>query len=166
VAFAFSLQPFPAGKIPADLQITGQVVRDGTRLEIDYRLTGNIAAILLDRGTKRPKRSHQLWQATCFEFFLGLTDSSRYWEFNLSPTGNWNIYCFDDYRQGMREETSFTRLPFSTELQSDLYHLNLVVDLAPIIPPQQSLDLAITAVVQEKDQEISYWALTHLHAYS
>ena len=60
-----------------------------------------------------PARRDRLWEETCFEFFLAVKNSPRYWEFNLSPAGHWNVYRFADYRQGMQEEPAFASLPFS-----------------------------------------------------
>jgi len=40
--------------------------------------------------------------------------------FNLSPAGHWNIYRFEDYRQGMQEEMAFVT-PFSVHNQWTLY---------------------------------------------
>jgi hypothetical protein len=102
-----------------------------------------------------------LWQTTCFEFFLGVTGDDRYWEFNLSPSGNWNVYRFTGYRRGMENETAFSSLPFTTQAQPKLYQLQISIDLSQIIPPEEPLDLSITAVIEDKEARISYWALSH-----
>lgn len=49
-----------------------------------------------------------LWQNTCCELFVSSADDSGYLELNLSPSGDWNCFEFDDYRTGMRESSDFT----------------------------------------------------------
>jgi hypothetical protein len=157
----FSLQPF-SNDVPAiDIQIFGKVSRQKNVLQIDYQLTGNLTGIVVPPSTETPTRRNELWQTTCFEFFLGIAEDDRYWEFNLSPSGDWNIYRFDGYRQGMKEETAFAILPFSSQIQPNLYGLSLKIDLAAIIAPKTPLDIAITAVIEDKNAIISYWALSH-----
>ncbi|GET40715.1 DOMON-like domain-containing protein [Microseira wollei] len=108
-----------------------------------------------------PARQHQLWEETCFEFFLGIKNSPQYWEFNLSPAAQWNVYRFDGYRQGMQEELAFSTLPFRVDNQADSLTLCIDVDLDKIVAEEQLLDVAITTVIKHKNGEITYWALTH-----
>ncbi len=113
---SFSLKPFPASKnaqAPLDLQITGSIDRHNNTLSIAYELSGKLSKVQIAPPSNTPARKHDLWQETCFEFFLGIKNSPVYWEFNLSPAGHWNVYRFDDYRHGMREETAFMSLRFT-----------------------------------------------------
>ncbi|MBF2065626.1 MAG: DOMON-like domain-containing protein [Calothrix sp. C42_A2020_038] len=157
----FSLQPFTNTQAPANLKITGNIARNGNLLIISYALLGDIQQVDIAPSAETPARKHELWQDTCFEFFLGAKNSPRYWEFNLSPTGHWNIYRFDNYRQGMQEETTVTTLPFSVQHNSDSLALTLNFDLAKIISVDQSIEVAITTVIKSTNNEVSYWALTH-----
>ncbi|AFY46361.1 hypothetical protein Nos7524_0447 [Nostoc sp. PCC 7524] len=157
----FSLQPFPSGESLPDAIITGDISRDGNQLAINYQLTGDLGQVVIPPLANTPTRQHELWQDTCFEFFLGINNSQRYWEFNLSPTGHWNIYRFDGYRQGMQEETAFSVFPFSVQNQSDSLMLSLSFNLDKIISPEQILEVAITTVVKQQNNHVTYWALTH-----
>ena len=130
-------------------------------LSVEYKLTENLEQLILPEHTSTPNRQHNLWQHTCFEFFLGIKNSTKYWEFNLSPIGNWNVFRFFDYRQNLDQEMAFTSLPFQLKQQSDLFQLNLELNLAKIITPEQSLDVGITTVIENKEQKLSYWALNH-----
>jgi hypothetical protein len=49
------------------------------------------------------QRTDELWRSTCCELFLGDADGEGYTELNLCPSGRWNCYRFDRYREGMRE---------------------------------------------------------------
>ncbi|MBD2502216.1 DOMON-like domain-containing protein [Anabaena azotica] len=155
-----SLKPFPSTEV-VPVQITGNISRVDNQLTINYQLVGDLQEIVIAQPADKPARQHELWQNTCFEFFLGMKNSPRYWEFNLSPAGHWNIYRFDSYRQGMQEEIAFNLLPFIVEHQSGSLLLSLKVDLDKIVTSEQPLDLAITTVVKLKNGKVTYWALVH-----
>ena len=155
----FYLQPFKL--IYFNLNIHGKISRINNTLTIQYVLQGELEKIYIPSIVKHPNRQNELWSVTCLEFFLGIKNNPHYWEFNLSPCGNWNIYRFDDYRQGMKEETAITSLPFKIYHQSDSLQLDLRIDLDQFIGPQTELDVAITSVVKDSKDEITYWALKH-----
>ncbi|MGF1934431.1 MAG: DOMON-like domain-containing protein [Nostoc sp. ChiQUE02] len=165
----FSLQPFPSTKSLLNLKIAGNIARNANQLTICYSLGGDLKEIALAKPTggiappsNAPSRKHELWEDTCFEFFLGINGSARYWEFNLSPAGHWNVYRFDGYRQGMQEETAFEKLPFSVQNQADGLAFTLDIDLDKIISAEQAIEVGITTVIKHRDGEVTYWALTHL----
>jgi hypothetical protein len=138
----FTLHPFPDERLP--------------NIEIDGKLTQVEIA-----PPAAPNRKFELWEATCFEFFLGIPGDRDYWEFNLSPTGDWNIFHLDDYRQGLRNELAFTSLPFTVEQQPNSLLLALEFDLSKIVGVDQSIEVSVTTVIKSIDGEMSYWALTH-----
>jgi len=157
----FSLKPFPsAGTLP-DLKIRGNVSRLSKTLATSYSLLGPLEELVIPALADLPVRRKTLWEETCFEFFLCAEDSDQYWEFNLSPAGYWNVYRFKSYRQGMQEEPAFTSLPFKVRRQQDALRLSLKLDLARIIPEDQTLKVGISAVIKDINGGITYWALTH-----
>lgn len=158
---SFTLTPFPAPEVPA-INISGDISRQGNLLTLRYFLAGNIDEILLPSLSAHPSRRDELWKKTCFEVFLAIKDQPQYWEFNLSPSGDWNVYRMDAYRRaGFREETSIQRLPFEVRKEAGTLHLEIAVDLSPILPPSQPLEVGITAVLQTRDRNETYWALAH-----
>jgi hypothetical protein len=162
----FSLQPFSQNP-SSDLEIIGTVARRANVLTISYSLLGDVADVAISSSNPgvappaTPTRQSQLWEATCFEFFLGTKNDKQYWEFNLSPAGHWNVYYFDDYRQGMKEETAFPTLPFSVQTESDALSVALKLNLGAIVAASQGLEMAIAAVVKYSNGDSSYWALKH-----
>jgi hypothetical protein len=157
----FSLKPFPvSGDVP-DLKISGNISRHSRNLAIQYELTGALKDLMIPELSDRPVRRKGLWQETCLEFFVGPDDSDQYWEFNLSPTGHWNIYHFSAYRKGMHEEPAFTSLPFAVSSQADAFLLSLKIDLEKISLSDQTLDIGISAVIESIKGELIYWALIH-----
>jgi hypothetical protein len=158
---AFSLQPFSPDKSWPNLQITGNIARNQNQFNLCYALVGDLKAVEIAAPSETPTRQHELWKHTCFEFFLGTKHSTRYWEFNLSPAGHWNVYRFDAYRQGMQEELAFMALPFSVKQETDSLRLALDINLDKIVLSNQSIEVGITTVIKQKSSEVTYWALTH-----
>lgn len=158
---SFSLQSFSSASPLPNLKIAGNIARCSNTLAIRYELLGHLAELVIPAQADVLARKNELWEETCLEFFLGIKNSPQYWEFNLSPAGHWNVYRFEDYRQGMQGEVAFTALPFSVQNQSDCLSLALKLDLDKIVQADQALEVAISAVIKLKDGELTYWALTH-----
>lgn len=166
IEHAFRLIPFEAPHIPA-ISLTGRLSLKDLFLTLRYSLAGEIESVLLPPASLTPVRTDELWKATCFEFFLAIKDQPGYWEFNMSPSGNWNAYRMDAYRRiGFREETAISLLPFVFTKESDGFILDASIDLTPIIQPEEQLQIGITAIVQTKDGSESYWALAHPAPYA
>jgi hypothetical protein len=157
----FSLQPFSPIDPPLNFKITGHIVRRPHQLAIRYDLRGDLAQLVIpapaDVATRRPG----LWEETCCEFFLGVKDAPRYWEFNLSPAGHWNVYRFAGYRQGMAEETALTSLPVKVRRRSDLLEVAIELEVDRIVSADQPLKVGIAAVIRLAGHGVTYWALIH-----
>jgi hypothetical protein len=163
---SFTLIPFPAPRIPA-ISLTGNLSLQDHILTLNYFVTGNLEEVLLPPISAEPARKDELWKATCFEFFVAVKDQPGYWEFNLSPSDDWNAYRMDAYRRiGFRNETGLTELPFAMKTRADGCWLHVTLDLTPIIPLEQDLQMAITAIIQTKDGNETYWALAHPAPYA
>ncbi|MEO0706437.1 MAG: hypothetical protein AAF050_12345, partial [Cyanobacteria bacterium J06649_5] len=166
-AKSFSLQPFQQTPLTTDVTITGHVLREGPSLTIDYLISGNWKKVVIaesnlgnsaenDTGPNdtRPKRRDLLWEKTCFEFFLaqGTTHDQQqpYWEFNMAPSGDWNVFALDNYRQGLREETAIANLPFAVHSAPDGLRLSVTLNIAKLITSEAStapLQLGVSMVV-------------------
>ena len=157
----FTLQPFPGTDSLPDLEISGFLARRANTLSIGYLLVGHLIDIEIPALSKPAARRIGLWEKTCLEFFLARIGSMGYWEFNLSPSGDWNVYRFEVYRQGLYEEPAFASLPFSVRKQSDSLLLELEFDLGLILPSDQTLEVAVSAVIRTKEGQETFWALTH-----
>jgi hypothetical protein len=153
----FNLVPYPAEALP-NVKIAGALERTQNQLSIQYELQGEIEQIVFPRISPFPVRADDLWKATCFEFFIAIPNQPQYWEFNLSPSGDWNIYIMDAYRRvGFREENRIGQLPF----QFNKNKLELSIDLKHLFPESQKLQIGITAIIQTTNGIETYWALTH-----
>ncbi len=157
----FSLQPF-SSEVPLNgLRITGSIARRFNTVGIHYMLLGPLEGLIIPSPAASPSRRNELWEETCFEFFIGMRNSDHYWEFNLSPSGDWNVYRFQAYRRGMQEEGAFATMPFRVERQTDSLMLGLELSLNKIVPAEASIEVGVSAVVKRRDLTSMYWALTH-----
>ena len=157
----FALQPFPTPSNLPQIEINGRVNRKDQLLSIEYQLFGDLNAISINPPANPPSRQFHLWAATCFEFFIGIPGDANYWEFNLSPSGNWAVFALDDYRQGLRDELSFSSLPFKVDRYPNYITLSLELGMSELILAEQDLEMSVTAVIKSSQNELSYWAITH-----
>jgi len=82
------------------------LIRNQT-IQLEYKIEGEIAKYNFPQESQQ-KRVHELWRKSCFEFFFSIGDSDEYYEINISPTTEWNIYHFNSYREGMKEVTDIS----------------------------------------------------------
>ena len=155
------LKPFPSKNPLPDIKINTTISRQNTKLKLGYLLQGNLQQIILPTVNNEVKRKDNLWQTTCFEFFLAIFHSRQYWEFNLAPTGDWNVYYFTNYRRGMKPATTFESLPFAVKTNNSTYQLEIEINLRSIIAGNTFLELAVATVIEDVNHNLSYWAITH-----
>jgi hypothetical protein len=157
----FALQPFPTASNVLHIEINGRVNRKDDILSIEYQLFGDLNAISIAPPASTPSRQFHLWEATCFEFFIGIPGDANYWEFNLSPSGNWAVFALNDYRQGLRDELAFASLPFKVDRYPNYITLSIEFDLSELILAEQDLEMSVTTVIKSSQDELSYWAINH-----
>jgi len=157
----FSLNPFPGDGNPAGLTIGGSITRRADTLWVRYEVRGDLSKVSIPAAAGTPRRKDRLWEETCLELFLGTADSGEYREFNLSPSGHWNVYRFTSYREGMREEPALPSLPFAVRIGPDAIELSIELDVGKIIPAGKDLAATVAAVIGTIDGGKSHWALVH-----
>lgn len=155
-----SLTRHPATASAAVDQIEVQVVRPrSAALELRYTVSGDLDHLLIP-AESLSHRADKLWQHTCFEAFVAV--GAGYYEFNLSPSTQWAIYRFSAYRVGM---TAVEAAPPRIALHRDAARFSVDVaidlDLLPELRGSGGLKLGLSAVIEDTEQRISYWALAH-----
>ena len=158
----FALVPFGAVS-DNDLHLGGTIGRQGERLWVHYMLRGPLQRLAIPPLAATPRRRDELWQATCLELFLALPGQEAYREFNLSPSGDWNVYRPDGYRQGLRPDPAWTALPLSRRDPdpATTLEMRLTTTLPAELAAAAELEVAVTAVLQQQSGSCSYWALRH-----
>jgi hypothetical protein len=129
-----------------------------TDLRIRYTVRGDIAAVVLPRATA-PERADELWKRTCFEAFVRAAGSEAYTEFNFSPSTRWAAYHFDTYREGARSADVVMPPRISVTVSPSV----LVVDVALARDdlPASFCRMGLSAVIEEAQGRVSYWAIRH-----
>lgn len=157
----FNLICHPANHPGPEIRIDGHIQRRQALLAIVFLLHDPAGRIFIPAPAVSATRTHGLWERTCFECFIAVDDANGYWEINLSPAGDWNVYRFDDYRLGMREAQAIEALPLMVERKETTLVIGCDLDLNPLATPRQQIKVGLSAVVQDVDGEHSYWALAH-----
>jgi hypothetical protein len=86
------------------------------------------------------------------ELFVAARDCDQYWEFNLSPSEDWNVFRFEHYRNErhadkLREEPVVASLPFRTQRQSESFLLDMEFNLDKLVRKDQSLEIGVAAII-------------------
>ncbi len=155
----FVLQPFERSDRTTELSLQVSVERSHNLLSLVYMLSGDLTEATVEPPSATKQRRDRLWEQTCFEFFL-TQDTSPYWEFNLSPSGDWNVFALSGYRQGLKEETAFSKLPFTVQSSADDLRLKISVDVSELVDISKLVRLGVSAVVITGGEE-SFWAIAH-----
>ena len=156
----FLLKPFPGEGNPAGLTIGGSIGRRAETLSVRCEVRGDLSKVSIPAAAA-PRRRDRLWEETCFELFLGAAESDAYWELNLSPAGDWNVYRFTRYREGMREETDITSLPFDVRRDPEALLLTAEIGIGKIVPAGKVLAGTVAVVIRTSDGGKSHWAPIH-----
>jgi hypothetical protein len=140
---------------------------DGT-LSFSFSVSGKIDGLLMPPPTKAA-RADELWRRTCFEAFIRASPIASYYEFNFSPSTQWAAYRFDAYRSGMRNVTDIAAPRITVQSAPDRYTLQAALAFLPSLSSSASARasgrtawrLGLSAVIEEKNGNKSYWALAH-----
>lgn len=155
----FTLIPF---HWPEELHptLTGRLAITRDTLRIEYDLSGLDRPTDLPAPSPDPARRLQLWQRTCFELLWGPLHHANYWELNASPTGDWNVLAFTDYRHGMAEESRITALHISTQRHPRGLSLACDLPVADLGNPGPCR-LAPAAILRLANGQRTFWATHH-----
>ncbi len=139
----------------ASLALTANLAATPNSITLRFTLTGATASLRIPPPAP-PARTDGLWRTTCFELFLRNADGS-YVEFNLSPSGQWAAYAFDGYRTGQRD----LPLPTPPRIETMVWEGKLSIQAFLEWPRGDAVSASLTAVIEEVDGTLSYWALEH-----
>lgn len=135
-------------------RIHAQVTRASQgALAVTYSIDGDVERLRIP-SPRTPARAEGLWQHTCCELFVARPGAAAYHEFNFSPSGEWAAYDFRAYRDGgslsVPDPKIHVRI-FPGELRLE----------AAVGGETGKLLLGLSAVIEDRDGALSYWALRH-----
>ncbi|WP_455200022.1 DOMON-like domain-containing protein [Kaarinaea lacus] len=158
----FVLQPFDSRAADRlSITVSGKVILDKNLIQISYQLQGNVNEINLPQHSERASRKDKLWESTCFELFITKTGISDYWEYNLSPSKDWAVFRFTDYRENKTDELTISNIVIDTRIDNGtLFELNSSLPLPDTLAGHR-IRVGISAVIQDNSNDIHYYALDH-----
>jgi hypothetical protein len=125
---------------------------------ISYQVIGKISEVCWPEKTASPTRQFGLWEHTCLEFFIGAAASPNYWEFNLSPGGNWNCFSLSDVRTDMQESETLVLSSVECEIKEDVATCTALIHCDDMV--LSDIRIGISAVI-EHTSGFFYYALAH-----
>jgi hypothetical protein len=134
---------------------------NGEALALTFALTGDLTRLRIP-APQPSRRADNLWRHTCFEAFLRYKGEPAYCEFNFAPSGEWAAYAFRRYRDGMSLVQDFDPRIVVRRTEERL-ELDVLIRLDCLSPvrPRTRVQLALSAVVEDEQGALSYWALIH-----
>ena len=147
--------------------ITVNAMRAGkpNALLVSYVVEGAIVRLAVPEKRFQLQRADELWRHTCFEIFLkppqNTSEAEPYIELNFSPSMQWAAYRFRERRRGMQNiDIPPPALDIHAGLQLEVM---AVVDLTGVaeLPENRPWKANITAIIEQADGVMSYWALKH-----
>jgi hypothetical protein len=133
-------------------------------LALRYRVEGDLDELRCP-APRASAHTDGLWQHTCFEAFVKHGDARAYLELNFSPSGEWAIYGFADYRHGREVRKPRHPPEIAAERRGDeLFEVAVTVHLKDLLtepPPRDRLRLSLAAVLEDRRGALSYWAVVH-----
>ncbi len=158
------LHPHPSQKndVPK-AQLHATLIIDGAEIKAEFEFASDTETLIIP-PLREPQASRKdnLWETTCFEIFLQPEGRKNYWEINFSPRGDWNIYAFDGYREGMKNESRLGAVHLDG-LQADEKRCvcKFSVSLLGLALRHFEMRIGLTAVIVTSDGKKTYWALKH-----
>ena len=139
--------------------------RDDGILELSYcfhYIDNNLLRqILLPASLDIPKRKTGLTSSTCFEAFFAIPNTDNYWEFNISPNGDWNLYTFNGYRHNKQQVATISQPHSSLILHSRGFRFHVLLNSSPWWSYSSIPDFSLSAVILDTTSSVSHWSLSH-----
>lgn len=155
---AMRLQPHTSLAPQAVTHIEVMASRSAQGLMLQYWVTADLSKLRIPSRRLAVQRD-ELWRHTCAELFVALPGHDDYFEFNFSPAGEWAVYQFDAYRQGMRP-VMVTMPIIVCEASDHTLRIDVKVQL-PEALHAAPLQAGVSMVIEQTSGEHSYWALMH-----
>lgn len=126
---------------------------------MEFIIEGKLDQVILPNISFPAKRADGLWNRSCFEVFIAKGSSPGYFEFNMAPNSDWNLYLFSDYRSGM---IAAETLAPSTLIKRSAQTFCLTTEFSlPGTFLEGPLLCGLSAVIEHFDGNCSYFALKH-----
>ena len=166
----YYLRPFSTVNPASALRLSGEFTLAGETALLRYVVGGPWHTLVLAAKSAKPAFTPNLWQITCFEFFLAREGGLDYLEFNFSPSGDYAWHLFDDYRHHTKCDPPPSFAPLVTLEEVDQGAAELVLcarfsmrTAAALLggTTKDRFLINIAAVTLAKDGSLNHFALSH-----
>jgi hypothetical protein len=157
MAQSFTLVPFEPEQAICTISGTIEYTEPGL-LVLQYQFFGELKQVVWPAATNKPQRKDELWQQTCMELFIAEPDGERYFEFNFSPSSDWQGYEFLSYRS-LASQPKNIKPPKIDKLDDRTgvsYSVSLDITPLSLTTP---LQLGISAVLLQACGDLAYFSL-------
>ncbi len=155
--FTLTCHPQTPSQSIREIDVMVEEAKNGSLL-LTYCLAGDISGLGIPES-RPPRRADHLWRHTCFEAFVMAGEGPEYREFNCSPSGEWAVYEFRNYRSGGVLENEVAP---GIVVHRTMERLELSAEIGQVLLPQgRPLRLGLSAIVEDAGGLLSYWALRH-----
>ena len=159
-----TLKPHPDSPASPAERIEVEVERRGeAELTLAYRVFGDLSRLQLpEMSEEAAGRTEELWKHTCFEAFLEAEGREGYLELNFATSLQWASYRFSGYREGM-SPASVQPEWMQSGLRDPLW-LEVGIGVGRLARPDLPAPdwrIGLSAVIEDIDGNLSYWALAH-----
>ena len=139
-----------------------RVVGTPGALALTYIAQGDPGRVRIP-AAREPRIAERLWQHTCFEVFIRTHGNDAYHELNFSPSGEWAAFAFERYREGGPVMDAALDPRIAVRATDGTITLAASVPLGLLSPDYADapLTLGLSAVIEDRDGALSYWALRH-----
>jgi len=161
--YSSTLTRHPETRCHAELVIEVRVCWTEPRsLSLTYRLKGDNTGIRVPPPRTRRRADH-LWEHSCFEAFVGEVGKPEYYEFNFSPSREWAAYGLRNYRDGGPIDDDGLEPKITVRRKAETLEIDAIICMDRLLKISQeaSLRLGLSAVIEDTDGGLSYWALKH-----
>ena len=154
----FTLVPFtPAPDIPT---LTGELLREKNHLKLVFHPI-ETTDLVWPTSDQQSERRDNLWQSTCFECFIGTTETESYIEINASPEQHWQAYYFDSYRHNQQCEGDINVQVAVDDNALTAKPINLNIDIPTAGFVTADWQISVSAILQRQSGEQMYFAIQH-----
>lgn len=132
------------------------------RLTLAYTIGADPGQIRIPER-RAPRIGQQLWKHTCCECFIAAKGQSAYHEYNFSPSREWAVYAFSNYREGAPVVDEALDPGIEVRRLADRLELAASIALQPLRARcgDGPLAIGLSAMIEDAHGRLSYWALRH-----
>jgi hypothetical protein len=132
------------------------------RLRFRFTVAGDLARLRVP-AFREPRVGVELWRRTCFEAFIAVDGAASYHELNISPSGEWALMAFADYREKAPLACGVPAPEIAVRVTARCLEVDVLIAPACLSPGHASarLRLALATIVEETGGAVSYWSLHH-----